>query len=118
LEFIDGKFQIKIIDVNNKKKTYKENDYWNFKDYCNKNNLDLDNLVDLDSDKEYSFKLKCKEFKIKYNKEKYISIKKNPKYEEDYVNNFNNMKLSLNTNEKNKLFEEQKKSYYEVYYLY
>ncbi|KAL6631765.1 XRN 5'-3' exonuclease N-terminus-domain-containing protein [Neocallimastix sp. 'constans'] len=113
LEFIDGKFQIKIIDVNNKKKTYKENDYWNFKDYCNKNNLDLDNLVDLDSDKEYSFKLKCKEFKIKYNKEKYISIKKNPKYEEDYVNNFNNMKLSLNTNEKNKLFEEQKKSYYE-----
>ncbi|OUM63805.1 hypothetical protein PIROE2DRAFT_61072 [Piromyces sp. E2] len=110
LEYIPGKKQIKIIDIDNKRGT--DEKYWDFKIFCNKNNLDIHNLKDLSDKKRSDLISFCKENKIKFNEKTYSSISKKKGHEEDPFNIMNDILLKIKKDDQNRLFLNKKEEYY------
>ncbi|ORX83885.1 hypothetical protein BCR32DRAFT_243018 [Anaeromyces robustus] len=112
LSYTTGKKQIKIIDADNKNNTYDNNNYWNFKNYCNRYNCDIYNLKDLDDKKKYFLLRRCKELGIKYTEIEYSVISKKENCENDGINILEEIKLKIDEDDRNGLFEEMKDDYY------
>ncbi|ORX83882.1 hypothetical protein BCR32DRAFT_307636 [Anaeromyces robustus] len=105
------KKQITITDADNKNNTYDNDNYWNFKDYCNRYNYDINNLKNLDDRREYLLLRRCKELNIKYTIE-YSVISKKENCENDGKNILEKIKLKIDEDDRNGVYEEMKDDYY------
>lgn len=112
LNYTTGKQQIKILDADNINN--KNENYWNFKNYCNRNNLDIHHLKNLSDDKKHSIIFQCKKLGIKYTETEYsvISIKENN--ENEAMNILKDIQLKINENDNNGVFKNIKENYYKV----
>jgi len=110
LNYITGKQEIKISDTNSR-----NNNFWEFKNYCNRQNLDINNLKNISDEKRDNLIRECEKLNIRYKVIKYTVISKKDINESNESNSEKIFKdFQLNINRYDDDFKKIKEEYYKV----